>query len=198
MYQVFESIKVHQHAVYNLSYHLERMKKTAAFLSFRLPSLLNLEAQILEASNGNLQKAKVLYNENDLEIHLEDYSIRNISQFILVKNDGIKYPVKFTQRKQLMLPSHLFSPTNEPLFTKHDKFTDSGFANIVFLKNKIWYTPSTPLLLGTKRQYYLDLHRIQSTEITIDSYQQFSHVGLINAMIDLGELVLPISAIQIP
>ena len=49
MYRVFETIKVHQHRVFNLSYHVERMKKTAAFLSFRLPSLNHLEEQI--ASN---------------------------------------------------------------------------------------------------------------------------------------------------
>ena len=198
MYPVFETIKVQQHKVYNLYYHLERMKKTAAFLSFRLPSLLNLETEILKASNGSLQKAKVLYNKNGFEIHLEDYSMRNISQFILIKNNAIEYPVKFTHRQPLILPSHLFSPTHEPLFVKDDKFTDSGYANIVFLKNKIWYTPTTPLLFGTKRQYYLDQHQIQSTEITMDSLQQFSHIGLINAMIDLGECVLPISSIQIP
>ena len=198
MYQVFETIKVHQHRVFNLSYHVERMKKTAAFLSFRLPSLHHLEEQILNHHNGHLQKARILYNEKDLTIELQNYSPRHITQFISIKNDTILYPYKFTNREQFKLPSYLKLPSNEPLFIKNNQFTDSGYANIVFLKNNVWFTPESPLLLGTKRQYYLDHQLIQLANISLNNFSQFSHIGLINAMLDLGECVLPISTIQLP
>jgi 4-amino-4-deoxychorismate lyase len=59
--------------------------------------------------------------------------------------------------------------------------------NIMFFNGLDWYTPSSPLLKGTKRAYYLQKQLIKESDIIVNDLNKFSKVRLINSMLDLEE-----------
>jgi 4-amino-4-deoxychorismate lyase len=101
-----------------------------------------------------------------------------------VQADSIQYEHKFLDRSCL---DKLFETTlaDDVLIVKNGLLTDTSFANIVFFDGDRWVTPSTPLLHGTKREYYLEIGRIKEVELTVDDLPRFQKAMLINAMLDL-------------
>ena len=59
-----------------------------------------------------------------------------------------------------------------------------------------WFTSSTPLLNGVKRQYLLDLGKVSECDISKKDLDKFQKVSIVNAMLDLGEIVIPIESIE--
>ena len=60
----------------------------------------------------------------------------------------------------------------------------------------MWYTPEAPLLKGTKRQQLLDQGMIYLDDIKYRDLQDFGSIRLFNAMIEFGEIEIPVSVIQ--
>ena len=83
------------------------------------------------------------------------------------------------------------------IFVKNGLVTDSSYANLVFFDGTEWVTPTTFLLNGTCRQRLLSERKIKERIIHATDIPSFTHIGLINAMIDLGELCLPLNRIFI-
>jgi len=79
------------------------------------------------------------------------------------------------------------------VFFSTGKVTDSSYANIIFFDGRQWLTPSTYLLNGTCRQRLLKEGKIKEAPIHYTDIHQFEQIGFINAMLDIGELSLPIS-----
>ena len=76
---------------------------------------------------------------------------------------------------------------------KQGLLTDTSIANIALSDGTHWYTPAHPLLKGTKRGS-LDWKKESCRKKTSDrkTLPSFSTVRLFNAMIDWGELELPV------
>lgn len=107
------------------------------------------------------------------------------------------YPYKFLDRHLLRSPAG--SPeTEEPLFLYNGCVTDAGFASAAFRSGQQWYTPDTPLLPGTTRMRLLREGVLTEARITVAELEKFSAVCLFNAMLPLGSLQLPITAVQKP
>lgn len=86
--------------------------------------------------------------------------------------------------------------TEEIIVVKNNHITDTSFSNILFLKGKTWFTPSTYLLNGVQRQHLLKNKKIKETDITLQNISEFSHFQLINAMNDFDDMfVYPIEKI---
>jgi 4-amino-4-deoxychorismate lyase len=68
--------------------------------------------------------------------------------------------------------------------------TDFAYANAAFFDGKDWYTPAHPLLLGTRRERLLAQKRIHPADIRPSHLHRYLQVSPINAMLDLGEVVL--------
>ena len=71
--------------------------------------------------------------------------------------------------------------------------TDSSYANLVFSDGVKWYTSTSFLLNGTCRQRLLKEGKIEERPIFQKDIPSFGYIGLINAMLDLGELTLPLN-----
>ncbi len=67
----------------------------------------------------------------------------------------------------------------------------------IFFDGTEWVTPTTFLLNGTCRQRLLSEGKIKERIIHATDIPSFTHIGLINAMIGLGELCLPLNRIFI-
>ena len=192
-----ESIKVKDGEVYNLFYHQQRVNVT--FKNFFMgKKVLNLENIIssIEIPPKGLYKLRVIYNESKCFTEFVSYERKPISSLRLVTDNSIEYSFKSLERNCL---NNLKKDIKEDeiIIVKNGKITDCSYANLVFWDGEEWFTPKSFLLNGTCRQRLLSEGKIKETEINAQSIFKYKRVGLINAMIDLEELVLDISKVSI-
>ena len=83
------------------------------------------------------------------------------------------------------------------LIVKNNLVSDTSFSNIAFFDGNNWFTPSLPLLKGTKRELliYNGLLNVIDIKVT-DIKKNFKSFCLINSMINLSDFVLPIENIH--
>lgn len=193
MFPVFETIKVYQGNIHNLELHSQRMLVTAKSLWNASIKLKHLTTDILALHNGNLQKCQIKYNQVNTEINLVDYTPRTITKLLLHKDDQIDYHFKFTDRQKLLGPLKDRRPDVDVLFVKNGLLSDSSFSNIALWNGREWHTPSFPLLYGTKRRFYLSQEKIIGKDIKAIDLKQYQYVSLINAMLDLNDLIIPLT-----
>jgi 4-amino-4-deoxychorismate lyase len=140
-----------------------------------------------------LQKARVVYDENGItERSFAPYSIRKINSIAIVEGNDISYSWKSTDRSALMRLREKAPDYDEVIIIKNGCVTDTSYTNLCFFDGKEWLTPDTPLLRGTMRQKLLDEGIIREARILKTDLHKFQSVSLINAMMPLGELLLPL------
>ena len=196
MSQFIESIKVEDRKIFLLDHHQKRVDAT--FAHFGKESSINL-AEIfknLEHDEDGLYKLRISYDLNkNFRTQLIPYAISEINNFQLVVNNVYDYSFKFEDRKELekMLQQ---ARSGEIIIVKNNHITDTSFSNILFKKEKDWFTPSTYLLNGVQRQHLLQEKKIKEAEITMQNVSEYSHFQLINAMNDFDDMfIYPIARI---
>ena len=187
MSQFIESIKVEDQEIFLLEFHQKRVDQT--FAHFGKEGSINL-AKIykhLEHDEDGLYKLRIVYDlDNKIRTQMIPYAIPEIEDFQLVENNSFDYSFKFEDRKELE-KMKMKSKAEEILIVKNNHITDTSFSNLLFLKGKDWFTPSTYLLNGVQRQNLLKHKKIKETEITLQNIKQFSHFQIINALNDFDE-----------
>ena len=196
MSQFIESIKVEDRKIFLLDHHQKRVDDT--FAHFGKETSINL-AEIfknLEHVEDGLYKLRISYDLNkNFRTQLIPYAISEINNFQLVVNNVYDYSFKFEDRKELekMLQQ---ARSGEIIIVKNNHITDTSFSNILFKKEKDWFTPSTYLLNGVQRQHLLQEKKIKEAEITMQNVSEYSHFQLINAMNDFDDMfIYPIARI---
>lgn len=150
----------------------------------------------LEHDEDGLYKFRIEYDvDNNFKTQIIPYAISEHDDFELVIDNEIDYSFKSADRMQFQkLKSD--SEADEIIIIKENQITDTSYSNLLFLKDKIWFTPKTYLLNGVMRQSLLSSKKIEETEITINNIKDFSHFQLINALNDFDEMfIYPIQKI---
>lgn len=196
MYQFIESIKVEDQELFLLEFHQKRVNGT--FAHFGKEGSIDL-AKIfknLEHDEDGLYKMRLVYDmDKKVRTQMIPYAIPEIQDFQLVENNSFDYSFKFEDRKELE-KMKMKSRAEEIIIVKNNHITDTSFSNILFLKGKDWFTPSTYLLNGVQRQHLLKKKKIKEAEITMQNIKEFSHFQLINAMNDFDDMfIYPIEKI---
>ena len=62
------------------------------------------------------------------------------------------------------------------IMVKDRMLTDSSYGNIALLKDGVWYTPSTCLLNGTRRQQLIDQGKILEADIPVVDIDQYEKI----------------------
>lgn len=173
----FETIKCNDSEVYNIHYHEKRIANT-------IGKNINLLEYIYPPSN-HLLKCKVLYSQDEIiDVSFDIYNKRNLKTFKIIIDDNINYKYKYENREQI---NNLFSKkdtADEIIIIKNNLITDTTIANIAIFIDNQWYTPTTPLLLGSTRQRYIDDGILKEKNIDIDIFKKATKIALLNAMID--------------
>ncbi|MCB4236076.1 aminotransferase class IV [Kaistella anthropi] len=105
------------------------------------------------------------------------------------------YSFKFEDRKEFEKMINK-AKASEIIIVKNNHITDTSFSNLLFLKGKEWFTPTTYLLNGVQRTHLLKNKKIIEAEITLQNITEYSHFQLINAMNDFDDMfIYPISKI---
>ncbi len=197
MYQFFESIKVEDQRVFLLDLHQKRVDETFASFVEDVPSLnLSEIIKAMEIDEDGLYKLRISYDiQRNFKTQLIPYAIPETDDFQLVIDNNLEYRFKSEDRKRFQILKEK-SSAEEVIIVQNGNITDTTFSNILFLKNKEWYTPKTYLLNGVMRQDLLRKKKIKEAEITLDTLKECSHFQLINAMNDFDDMfIYPISKI---
>ncbi|MDH6251495.1 4-amino-4-deoxychorismate lyase [Chryseobacterium sp. H1D6B] len=196
MSQFIESIKVEDQEVFLLDLHQKRVNQT--FAHFGKEGSIDL-AKIyknLEHDEDGLFKLRISYDlDKKVRTQMIPYAIPEIQDFKLVENNSFDYSFKFEDRKELE-KMKMKAKAEEIIIIKNNHITDTSFSNLLFLKGKEWFTPSTYLLNGVQRQNLLKQKKIKEREITLQNIKEFSHFQLINALNDFDDMfIYPIDRI---
>lgn len=196
MSQFIESIKIEDQEIFLLELHQKRVNAT--FSHFGKEGSIDI-AKIfkdLQHDEDGLYKLKITYDLNkNYRTQLIPYAISEIDDFQLVENNGYDYSFKFEDRKEFEKMINK-AKASEIIIVKNNHITDTSFSNLLFLKGKEWFTPTTYLLNGVQRTHLLKNKKIKEAEITLQNITEYSHFQLINAMNDFDAMfIYPISKI---
>lgn len=176
--------------------HQKRMSET--FSNFGKECKIDVQSLFLNLKHDEdgLYKFRIEYDlENNLITQIVPYAISEHDDFELLIDNEIDYAFKSADRTQLQKLKN-DSGADEIIIIKENQITDTTYSNLLFLKDKTWYTPKTYLLNGVMRQSLLASKKIKETEITLDNIKEFSHFQLINALNDFDEMfIYPIEKI---
>ena len=196
MSQFIESIKIEDQEIFLLELHQKRVNAT--FEHFGKEGSIDI-AKIFkdfEHDEDGLYKLKITYDLNkNYRTQLIPYAISEIEDFQLIENNVYDYSFKFEDRKEFERMINK-AKASEIIIVKNNHITDTSFSNLLFLKGKEWFTPTTYLLNGVQRTHLLKNKKIKEAEITLQNITEYSHFQLINAMNDFDDMfIYPISKI---
>lgn len=196
MSRFIESIKIEDQKAFLLDLHQKRVNQTFAHFGEEGSIDLAKIFKNLEHDEDGLYKLRIVYDlDKKFTTQLIPYAIPEIENFQLVENNSYDYSFKFEDRKEFERMKAK-AKTEEIIVVKNNHITDTYYTNILFLKGKEWFTPSTYLLNGVMRQHLLHEKKIKETEITLQNIKEFSHFQLINAMNDFDDMfIYPIERI---
>lgn len=181
----FETIKAVDGEIFHLSFHQERYE--SVLKHFGIKEIQNLSLHVNPPKNG-VYRCRLTYDlsKHPHKLHVEyyEYKKREINLLKLVYNDEIIYDMKSIQRDKLDALYELRQSADDVLIIRDNLITDTTIANIAFYDSKNWLTPVSPLLKGTTRERLLREKKIYEADIHVEDLKSFSHVALMNAMID--------------
>lgn len=196
MSQFIESIKIEDQKAYLMELHQKRVNDT--FAHFGKEGSIDLAKifKSLEHDEDGLYKLRIVYDLNrNFKHQMIPYAIPEIDNFQLVENNSYDYSFKFEDRKEFERMKTK-AKTEEIIIVKNNYITDTSYTNILFLKGKEWFTPTTYLLNGVMRQHLLKEKKIKEAEITLQNIREFTHFQLINSMNDFDDMfIYPIERI---
>ena len=194
MCQFIESICCIDGVALNLKIHQERVNRT--FSTHMKEKAVNLSQLITNIPKTGKYKCRIEYSNELTSLEYQPYNTRIINSLKLVRNDSLDYSFKFKNRNKL---DRLFAQkdnADDIIIVRQGLVTDSYYANLAFYDGNKWFTPTNPLLKGTKRAYYLLNGRLIEKDILGSDVFYYKKVSLINAMLDLSEIEVDISNIQ--
>ena len=196
MSRFIESIKVEDQKIFLTELHQKRMNDT--FSNFGKECKIDIKSLFLnlEHDEDGLYKFRIEYDlENNFKTQILPYAISEHDDFELIVDNGIDYNFKSADRTQFQKLKN-DSGADEVIIVKENQITDTTYSNLLFLKDKTWFTPKTYLLNGVMRQSLLASKKIKETEISLDNIKEYSHFQLINALNDFDEMfIYPIEKI---
>lgn len=197
--QFVETIKIKDGKAQSIAYHQYRMGRTIRhfFPSFCLAYMPSLEELVIPKNDMDLYKCRVVYGEHGVEyVEYAPYTMRKIASLQVVADDTIEYAYKSTDRSHLNALTSMKGDCDEIIIIKQGLVTDTSFTNLAIYDGSHWITPLHPLLYGTKRAYLLDNGIIRESDITLHDLQTAQKIRLFNAMIEFGEIEIPIENVR--
>ncbi len=195
MYLFLESIKYDRGELFHLEYHQERINR--AFAShFKNRQVWDLREILKVPENlSDIHKCRLVYDESSYTYEFLPYSIPTISKLKIIPVSDLNYSHKYLDRSRLDDIFQQRQTCDDVIILQDGLLTDTSYANLAFFDGKFWYTPERPLLKGTKRQFLLENSQLKTANIRQEDISGFKKVSLINAMLDLDQIVVPVSGI---
>lgn len=186
-----ETIRIENGQICNLPYHNRRMNETRRDVLCEA-DWLDLADYIHPEDYQERTKCRIEYDRTIRQVEYAAYQIRRISSLRLVDGGGVEYRYKSRDREALNRLFACRGSEDDVLIVRQGFLTDTSICNVALWDGAQWVTPARPLLAGTKRASLLDRGAIVPGDIREADLLSYSRIRLFNAMIDFGEIDLPI------
>lgn len=196
MCRFVESICLREGKFERLEYHQIRMNH--AFLKFFPGSEVPRLFEILHEQNFPVQgiyKCRVEYDSVVKLVEFQLYKIREVTSLRLVSVSIPSADYKSLNREAINQAFNKRNGCDDILMVRDGLITDASYSNVAFYDGKRWLTPRLPLIYGTRRASLIDLKMIEEADISVHDITKFLKIRLFNAMIDFGQIELPLSTI---
>lgn len=196
MSRLIESICLNDGVFYRLPHHQARMDKSVKEIFHRQNDIqLKDFLQTQSYPTQGLVKCRIVYDTRIHTIEFVRYTQKPVNSLKIIKADSIAYANKYEDRSALHQLYQLREDCDDVLIVKNGFLADSYYSNVILYDGGDWFTPSTPLLAGTMRQYLLETGKISEATIRVEDIRLFQKVKLINSMLGLNGPELSISQI---
>jgi 4-amino-4-deoxychorismate lyase len=196
MCRFVESICLRDGKFERLEYHQHRMNQ--AFLKFfpgtEIPQLSDVLLQQDFPVEG-IYKCRVEYGSVIELIEFQSYNRRIVQTLRLMQINIPSADFKSLNREAINEAFDKRNGCDDVLMVRDGLITDASYSNVAFFDGKKWFTPQLPLIYGTRRANLIDLKMIEEAKISVKDIYKYLTIRLFNAMIEFGQVELPVSAI---
>lgn len=192
MCQFIETIQINNGCICNLNYHTERFNNTRKAF-WNDCAKIDLADFIHNYPSSGKIKCRIVYAQDIEEITYSSYVLREVNSLKLITNDEIDYQYKTVDRNLINMLFQQKEDADDIVIVRNGYLTDTSIANIALYDGMHWYTPSHPLLKGTKREELLRKGVLIEREIHVSELLSYSKICIFNAMINFGDICLLIS-----
>ncbi len=192
-----ETICYEQGNFQQIGRHNDRFNRTRKqFFGLQTTSQLELLLSVPPHLKNETIKCGVTYGTEIVSVEYNLYKIRPVHSLQMVGNDTIDYSYKYFDRTLINSLFELKGQSDDILIIKNGLITDTSYANIIFRRGEIWYSPKNPLLRGTRLESYIGEGRVTPALLHPEDLILFSEARIINAMISIeNSPVIPIENI---
>jgi 4-amino-4-deoxychorismate lyase len=148
-----------------------------------ISNLISNQASSLKA----LHKCRIIYGNEVVKTEFLPYTPKPIHSLKIVEENLIDYSLKYENRNQINKLFLQRQQCDDILIIKNGFVSDTSYCNIIFYDGEKYFTPTTALLKGCKRQSLLNKGIIQEDEIRLTDIRLFKKAILINSMIELED-----------
>lgn len=189
MSPLIETIKCNDGKLVNMEFHQARFEKAQKEYFGVLPQINLIEhIEIPDYAKDGLFRCRITYSTEIDKIEFIPYQYREIKSLKVVEANEIEYRFKYENRHQLNQLFEKRGYCDDIIIVKNGYVTDSFAGNLLFFDGNKWWTPDTPLLLGTKRAQLIVKRKIFKCKITQADLKKFELIGLINAMYEMENM----------
>lgn len=197
MPKFIETICVLNGEIQNFDRHLARIRATQEKHFGRSMLIPTDPIRALAATSVGRAKLRFTYDAMVIyDIEVTPYNIRHVEKLRLVHDNAILYQEKSEDRSALQRLHEGTSANEEIIIVKQGYLTDTSYTNIALYDGTQWVTPTTPLLAGTRRAALIAQGKLTERPIRETDLPQYEKISLINAMMDLGEIVIPMQQVK--
>ena len=161
----------------------------------RQTDVLDLNDYIRPVNYRERTKCRVEYDVDHPERGVCRLSLPPSILFAVGVDDEADYRYKSRDRSVLNRLFACRETEDDVLVVRKGLLTNTSICNVAFWNRKQWITPSAPLLAGTKRASLLDQGELVAGDIRPEDLPGYSRIRLFNAMIEFGEIDLPVDKI---
>ena len=189
MMQFLETIKILDGIPQHLVWHQRRVDATlrhfypAHHHTWELISCIDIPD---EFSNG-IVRCRIEYDAHHFDSHFFHYQPRLIGSLKMIElPESADYGYKYADRRFIEDLFEKRGTADDILMTRKGWITDTSIANIAFLQNSTWYSPSIPLLAGTTWKRLVSSGEIIPRPIHLREISLFDCYKVFNALNDFG------------
>ncbi|MDD5159536.1 MAG: aminotransferase class IV family protein [Sulfuricurvum sp.] len=182
---LLETLRCENGAVLHIPYHQARLDQSLKSLHSRQHYDLN---SLLHPPEKGIYRCRFLYNATQYTVEFHPYEPRIITSLKLVYDDTIEYPLKDSNREALNALFEQRGECDDILIVKNTLLTDTTIANIALYIDGKWFTPDSPLLMGTTRARLIKEGFLTPEPLRPENITKATKVALMNAMVGFIEV----------